>query len=45
MNGTLSTEKLEVYLASDGSHIGAFNHISGEQLKGPIRKRNIKKYL
>lgn len=37
--------ELEVYLASDGSHIGAFNHISGEQLKGPIRKRNIKKYL
>jgi len=37
--------ELEVYLASDGSHIGAFNHITGEQLGGPKKKRNIKKYL
>ncbi|MCF5052350.1 detoxification [Pseudomonas syringae] len=37
--------ELEVYLASDGSHIGAFSHITGEQLKGPKKKRNIKKYL
>ena len=37
--------ELEVYLASDGSHIGAFNHLTGEQLKGPKKKRNIKKYL
>ena len=37
--------ELEVYLASDGSHLGAFSHITGEQLKGPKKKRNIKKYL
>ena len=37
--------ELEVYLASDGSHIGAFSHLTGEQLKGPKKKRNIKKYL
>ena len=37
--------ELEIYLASDGSHIGAFSHITGEQLKGPKKKRNIKKYL
>lgn len=37
--------ELEIYLASDGSHIGAFNHITGEQLKNPMKKRNIKKYL
>ena len=37
--------ELEVYLASDGSHLGAFNHITGEQLEGPKKKRNIKKYL
>lgn len=37
--------ELEVYLASDGSHIGAFNHVTGAQLKGPKKKRNIKKYL
>ncbi|EIK71683.1 S-type pyocin/colicin family protein [Pseudomonas synxantha BG33R] len=37
--------ELEVYLASDGSHVGAYNHITGAQLKGPNKKRNIKKYL
>ena len=37
--------ELEVYLASDGSHLGAFSHITGEQLKEPKKKRNIKKYL
>ncbi|MBC3302415.1 S-type pyocin domain-containing protein [Pseudomonas sp. SWRI18] len=37
--------ELEIYLASDGSHIGAFNHLTGEQLKGAKKKRNIKKYL
>lgn len=37
--------ELEVYLASDGSHLGAFSHITGEQLKGPKKKRNISKYL
>jgi hypothetical protein len=37
--------ELEIYLASDGNHIGAFSHISGEQLKPANKKRNIKKYL
>ncbi|WP_411378510.1 S-type pyocin domain-containing protein [Pseudomonas sp. MPB26] len=37
--------ELEIYLASDGSHISAFNHLTGEQLKGAKKKRNIKKYL
>ncbi len=37
--------ELEVYLASDGSHLGAFSHITGEQLEGPKKKRNIKKFL
>ena len=37
--------ELEVYLASDGSHLGAFSHLTGEQLKGPKKKRNIRKYL
>lgn len=37
--------ELEVYLASDGSHLGAFSHITGEQLKEPKKKRNIKEYL
>ncbi|MBD8100626.1 hypothetical protein IFR08_26315 [Pseudomonas fluorescens] len=25
--------------------MGAFNHLTGEQLKGPKEKRNIRKYL
>ena len=37
--------ELEVYLASDGSHLGAFSHITGEQLEGRKKKRNIKKFL
>ncbi|MEX3776547.1 colicin E3/pyocin S6 family cytotoxin [Pseudomonas sp. MYb118] len=38
--------ELEVYRASDGSHLGSFDHQTGEQLKGAIPKRNIpKKYL
>jgi hypothetical protein len=37
--------ELELYRASDGSHLGAFSHETGLQV-GPIRKnRNIKKYL
>jgi hypothetical protein len=37
--------ELEVYLASDGSHLGAFSHITGERLEGPKKERNIKKFL
>lgn len=37
--------ELEIYLASDGSHVGAFSHTTGEQLKPANKKRNIKKYL
>ncbi|SDU10320.1 colicin E3/pyocin S6 family cytotoxin [Pseudomonas yamanorum] len=37
--------ELEAYRASDGSHLGAFNHITGERLKKPKKKRNIKKFL
>ncbi|WP_285428695.1 S-type pyocin domain-containing protein [Pseudomonas sp. lyk4-R2A-8] len=37
--------ELEVYLIGDGSHIGAFNHITGERTKQPNPKRNVKKHL
>lgn len=37
--------ELEVYLVSDGSHSGAFNHVTGERTKQPNQKRNIKKYM
>ncbi|WP_434607619.1 colicin E3/pyocin S6 family cytotoxin [Pseudomonas sp. R1-7] len=37
--------ELEVYRSSDGSHLGAFDHLTGEQKKERIPKRNIKKYL
>jgi hypothetical protein len=37
--------ELELYLVSDGSHLGAFNHITGERTKRPNPKRNIKKYM
>ena len=37
--------ELEAYRASDGSHLGAFSHITGEQLKSANKKRNIAKYL
>ncbi|MNJ01548.1 Colicin-E3 [compost metagenome] len=37
--------ELEAYLASDGSHLGSFDHTTGEQIDPPKKKRNIKKYL
>nr|WP_280640024.1 colicin E3/pyocin S6 family cytotoxin [Pseudomonas sp. RGM2987] len=37
--------ELEAYRSSDGSHLGAFDHITGEQTDGPQKNRNIKKYL
>lgn len=37
--------ELEVYRASDGSHLGSFDYLSGEQKKKPNPKRNIKKFL
>ena len=37
--------ELEAYRSSDGSHLGAFDHITGEQTDGPKKNRNIKKYL
>lgn len=37
--------ELEVYRASDGSHLGAFSHVTGQRLKKMKKKRNIKKYL
>ncbi|KHK63366.1 colicin E3/pyocin S6 family cytotoxin [Pseudomonas frederiksbergensis] len=37
--------ELEVYRSSDGSHLGAFDYLTGEQKKERIPKRNIKKYL
>lgn len=37
--------ELEGYRASDGSHLGSFNHLTGEQIKPPVKNRNIKKYL
>lgn len=35
----LPTWRIEVYLASDGSHLGAFSHITGEQLKEPKKTK------
>ncbi|WP_434696190.1 S-type pyocin domain-containing protein [Pseudomonas sp. Z1-14] len=37
--------ELEVYRASDGSHLGSFDHVTGEQKKQPNPERNIKKFL
>jgi len=37
--------ELEAYRASDGSHLGSFDPITGEQIDPPKKKRNIKKYL
>lgn len=37
--------ELEGYRASDGEHLGSFDPKTGEQIKGPNPKRNIKKYL
>ena len=37
--------ELEAYRASDGSHLGSFDHRTGEQIDPPKKKRNIKKYL
>ena len=37
--------ELEVYRTSDGSHLGAFDPTTGQQMRPPIKNRNIKKYL
>lgn len=37
--------ELEAYRSSDGSHLGSFNHETGEQLDPPKKNRSIKKYL
>ena len=37
--------ELEGYRTTDGSHLGSFNPVTGEQVKPPIKSRNIKKYL
>ncbi|XXD02005.1 colicin E3/pyocin S6 family cytotoxin (plasmid) [Klebsiella sp. B345] len=37
--------EMEGYRASDGSHLGAFDPKTGQQLKPADPKRNIKKYL
>lgn len=37
--------ELEGYRTSDGSHLGSFNHVTGEQIKPPVKSRNIKRYL
>ncbi|MEX0167005.1 S-type pyocin domain-containing protein [Pseudomonas brassicacearum] len=37
--------ELEVYRASDGSHLGAFDHRTGVQVGKARKNRNIKKYL
>ncbi|WP_445571020.1 colicin E3/pyocin S6 family cytotoxin [Pseudomonas sp. E102] len=37
--------ELEAYRASDGSHLGSFDYLTGEQLDRPKPNRNIKKYL
>ncbi|WP_095152606.1 colicin E3/pyocin S6 family cytotoxin [Pseudomonas sp. Irchel s3b5] len=37
--------ELEAYRASDGSHLGSFDHLTGKQIDPPKKERNIKKYL
>ena len=37
--------ELEVYRASDGSHLGSYDPVTGEQNDLPKKNRNIKKYL
>lgn len=37
--------ELEAYRASDGSHLGAFDHETGAQVGQARKNRNIKKYL
>ncbi|WP_039058520.1 S-type pyocin domain-containing protein [Enterobacter sp. Bisph1] len=37
--------ELEVYRASDGEHLGSVDYKTGEQLKPPVKRRNIKRYL
>ena len=37
--------ELEVYRASDGSHLGAYDPVTGAQNSPPKKDRNIKKYL
>ncbi|ROM99221.1 colicin E3/pyocin S6 family cytotoxin [Pseudomonas brassicacearum] len=37
--------ELEAYRASDGSHLGSFDHLTGEQIDPPKKNRSIKKYL
>jgi hypothetical protein len=37
--------ELEVYRVSDGEHLGSLDYKTGEQLKPPIKGRNIKRYL
>ncbi|WP_426237928.1 S-type pyocin domain-containing protein [Pseudomonas sp. TWP3-2] len=37
--------ELEAYRSSDGSHLGSFDHITGEQIDPPKKNRSIKKYL
>ncbi|MBV6822556.1 colicin E3/pyocin S6 family cytotoxin [Pseudomonas sp. PD9R] len=37
--------ELEAYRSSDGSHLGSFDHRTGEQIDPPKKNRSIKKYL
>jgi hypothetical protein len=37
--------ELEAYRSSDGSHLGSFDHVTGEQIDPPKKNRSIKKYL
>ncbi len=37
--------ELELYRASDGSHLGSYHPITGDQIDPPKNGRNIKKYL
>nr|WP_083454208.1 colicin E3/pyocin S6 family cytotoxin [Pseudomonas sp. P97.38] len=37
--------QLEAYRASDGSHLGAFDHETGQQVSQARKNRSIKKYL
>lgn len=37
--------ELEAYRASDGSHLGSFDHKTGEQIDPPKKNRSIKRYL
>lgn len=44
-NMSVKPWRREAYRTGDGSHLGSFDHKTGEQLDPPKKNRSIKKYL